>query len=433
MTTGKALDGKPYAGNPHVRFDEGEAASCTAEASLRRVHCRRQPEAMTRPQVALRSEVARGLRTSGCATSRRGSLLYIIGAAVAALCMAHSAAAGTAVWASDAGGDITVGSNWVGGTAPSAGDFLDFSAITSAQTLTGSFSDDRVFSGLCLKDQGNKNNLITLNGTLNLQNLTNACNLIVGSAGTLAISGDLVWQNSTISKLSNDTASILHYNKGTVTVGGNIVAIVDSGVANWQTVYQYWTGNQSPYNPIRTGGIVYKNNNNALAFYFSEGYNSANRKSGEFVIGANGISFDSTRDNQDVKYTVISTQNDADCTFHSSADWTFGTSGRSNTTQGDLHCDNAMVQFDTSDYDGATAGHEITMEGRIYAPSTSGTSVNVTGNGTFTLATVEGNGLEGTRISNTLAVADTATLQIELRDCECQPRVRDDARTARHL
>ena len=39
MATGKALDGKPYAGNPHVRFDEGEVASA--------------------------------------ATSRRGSLLYI--------------------------------------------------------------------------------------------------------------------------------------------------------------------------------------------------------------------------------------------------------------------------------------------------------------------------------------------------------------------
>ena len=27
MTTGKALNGKSYAGNPHVRFDEGEVAS----------------------------------------------------------------------------------------------------------------------------------------------------------------------------------------------------------------------------------------------------------------------------------------------------------------------------------------------------------------------------------------------------------------------
>ena len=30
MATGKAFDGKPYAGNPHVRFDEGEVASATS-------------------------------------------------------------------------------------------------------------------------------------------------------------------------------------------------------------------------------------------------------------------------------------------------------------------------------------------------------------------------------------------------------------------
>ncbi|MBR4614736.1 MAG: hypothetical protein IKO55_03950 [Kiritimatiellae bacterium] len=53
--------GKPEAGNPHIGFDEGEVAPCTAEASLRRVHCRRQPEG----------------RASVCAaTPRRGSLLY---------------------------------------------------------------------------------------------------------------------------------------------------------------------------------------------------------------------------------------------------------------------------------------------------------------------------------------------------------------------
>ena len=33
MATGKALDGQPYAGNPHVRFDEGEVAPA---ATLRR-------------------------------------------------------------------------------------------------------------------------------------------------------------------------------------------------------------------------------------------------------------------------------------------------------------------------------------------------------------------------------------------------------------
>ena len=54
MATGKALNGKPYAGNPRVappqchgaasRFDEEAGASCTAGVSLRRTHCRMQPE-----------------------------------------------------------------------------------------------------------------------------------------------------------------------------------------------------------------------------------------------------------------------------------------------------------------------------------------------------------------------------------------------------
>ena len=76
MTEREALNGKPYARNPQIRFDEGEIASCTAAIetegrndpsitqglpSLRRVSCRRQPEG----------------RTSGCVTSRREAPLFI--------------------------------------------------------------------------------------------------------------------------------------------------------------------------------------------------------------------------------------------------------------------------------------------------------------------------------------------------------------------
>ena len=87
------LRGKPDAGNPHVRFDEGEVASCIAAIEtegrnspsiaqglpkLRRVHCRRQPEG----------------RASVCAaTPRRGSLLYrkmITVAAIAASAVVSS-------------------------------------------------------------------------------------------------------------------------------------------------------------------------------------------------------------------------------------------------------------------------------------------------------------------------------------------------------
>ena len=62
MATRKALDGKSYAGNPHVRFVKGEVASCIAEASLWRNPCRRQPE---------------GCASRCVETPRRGSLLCI--------------------------------------------------------------------------------------------------------------------------------------------------------------------------------------------------------------------------------------------------------------------------------------------------------------------------------------------------------------------
>ena len=58
MATGKALDGKPYAGNPHVRFDEGEVAPA--------------------------------------ATPRRGSLLYNAGEEMLKACLAAALAMGAA-------------------------------------------------------------------------------------------------------------------------------------------------------------------------------------------------------------------------------------------------------------------------------------------------------------------------------------------------
>ena len=39
MATGKALNGKPYAGNPHVRFDEGEVASAAGSLLYKKNIC----------------------------------------------------------------------------------------------------------------------------------------------------------------------------------------------------------------------------------------------------------------------------------------------------------------------------------------------------------------------------------------------------------
>ena len=63
MTTGKAFNGKPYVRNPHVRFDEGEVSSCTAETSVRTKSCRTQPDG----------------RVNGCASTPRHASLFYMG------------------------------------------------------------------------------------------------------------------------------------------------------------------------------------------------------------------------------------------------------------------------------------------------------------------------------------------------------------------
>ena len=96
MTKREALNGKPYAGNPHVRFDEGEAAST--------------------------------------ATSRRGSLLYNTGACrkygviAAALCVSAAfATAQTTDWA-QLSGEVVIpaGETW----------YADESDMTKVNALT---------------------------------------------------------------------------------------------------------------------------------------------------------------------------------------------------------------------------------------------------------------------------------------------------------
>ena len=78
MTTGKALNGKPYAGNPHVRFDEGEVASAEKP--------------------------------------RRGSLLYTrlrLCKGMAAVALICAAAHGdTLTWVGTGGGNWSVAANW---------------------------------------------------------------------------------------------------------------------------------------------------------------------------------------------------------------------------------------------------------------------------------------------------------------------------------
>ena len=114
-----ALSGKPYAGNPHVRFDEGEVAS--------------YPPTVGRPEV---------VATRG-AKPRRGSLLYnirlLLGAAAAAVSLvcAESAFGADRTWNGNAGdGVFTNRLNWSGEAVPENGDKGAFNAVNVTLVAT---------------------------------------------------------------------------------------------------------------------------------------------------------------------------------------------------------------------------------------------------------------------------------------------------------
>ena len=111
MTTGKALNGKPYAGNPYVRFDEGEVASA--------------------------------------ATPRRGSLLYRKMTAVAAMCgataLAITARATDYVTLVTPNLEWKNASSWSDGKAAHSGaDYLIALGDNSAMRTTGSVGSSNV-------------------------------------------------------------------------------------------------------------------------------------------------------------------------------------------------------------------------------------------------------------------------------------------------
>ena len=346
----------------------------------------------------------------------------------------------TVAWKADAGGDIGDAANWEGGVLPQAGDKLDFSAIaTSGRTLTGSIKDaetgeDVVFSTATFADLDG--GYVMLAGSLHLSTLVNAENLAIGTTGSLVIEGDLVRDTSSSYAENSDTGRLLYSNQGSVTVKGKVVGSADdANLAFYQYRSTKINGTTYTFNPIRTGGISYYSEyGKTLTFKLRQGY-SSNKAPGEFVIGSDGVSISSRATGDSIRYTV-----DSGCTFHSDADWEFGMSNRSRTTKGDIYVTGATstLTFDTSDYDSpsdASKAHTITMTGRIYAPETSGTGVQVSGNGTFVINTASGDyGLQETCISNTLAVVDSATLQLcagaaELlaecaergQDCICRP------------
>jgi hypothetical protein len=315
------------------------------------------------------------------------------------------------VWKSNAGGDITEPTNWVGDAVPEAGDTLDFSVITSdGIELTGAFSDDRIFAGAKFALSGNNN--VRLSGSLHFQSLNDANHLRVLPGGSLVVEGDLKWDIVTAISESDSIGRLLQQNDGTVIVKGQAWAC---GGYRGKSGYCYQTRGASGTS-LRVGGIKYQCGGYQFGFYLHCYGSTSGAGPGYWIIGSGGMTFypDGTGGNEKNCFIVGGgNKGGSDVTLSSQADWSIETSGNPNSVA-DIYIDGKKLTVDTKDYDNNTVPRTVTLNGRIYAPSTSGTSLKITGNGTFKVATSVTNGKQKkTSIANTVEVADTATLQLE--------------------
>ena len=320
--------------------------------------------------------------------------------AIAAICVAAALPswADTAVWKSNAGGDITQPTNWEGDAVPQAGDTLDFSAITSAQTLTGSFGDDRVFAYATFGT-----GVATLSGSLHFTTLTNANKLAVASSGSLAIDKDI----AAFQYVRNQYAymTFLHSNQGEVSVGGYAVGGADkAGCGNYGHVWQYETsGSGSTF--IKARGLKY-----VVAYTTSPiFYLAYTSTSSEWVVGSGGLAIENGQNNDRVNYCVLGS-----ATLRSTGNWTLGRSYKNNVDKDLYVTTDGRLVIDTADYEDGITPHIVTLGGRLVADKVqSAAAVTIKGNGSVVVDTSGEYGLnKSTKIENAIAVTDTATLQI---------------------
>ena len=319
-------------------------------------------------------------------------------------------------WKSDAGGDITSSSNWTNAlgeaVVPQVGDTLDFSAIKSDNIeLTGTFSDDRIFTGATFALDGNKN--VRLSGTLHFQSLNDANHLRILSGGSLVVEENLKWDIATAINENNNgnMGRLLQQNDGTVVVKGLAWAF---GGYNSKNGYCYQTRGASG-SPLRVGGIQYQCGGYQFGFYLHCYGNTTASGPGWWIVGSDGMTFYPGGSGDDAKNCFIvggGNKGGGDVTLSSQADWSIGTSGNSSSVA-DIYIDGKTLIIDTKDYDDNTVPRTVTLNGRVYSSATTGTGLSITGNGKFVIATkVTSGSVKKTRIHNTLAVSDTATLQI---------------------
>ena len=304
-------------------------------------------------------------------------------------------------WTGAKDNNLSDSANWSDGNVPTSGNPVICCPATATLTVGDTFCADTITIP-------EDSSVVTIGaGDLHLGgSLTNAMKLAVARGASLTVDGDLV--------LYKKSGTALYANEGTVLVKGDVVFRV--AASSNSTYYQYEAVTDST-TPIMAGGLAYNGPNNYLTVYL--GKNVENSRAGQWVIGAEGLHYKSSRNIWHTGFMM----GQGVTTLYSSSDWTLASSGRGNSTRdlgnyynaGSTVIQNSSLVLDTNNYTNNTVAHTITLNGRLISSATTDPAVTIKGAGTVVVNTSEGVGREGykkTSIGTTLAVTDTATLKI---------------------
>ena len=307
-------------------------------------------------------------------------------------------------WTGAKDNNLSDSANWSDGVVPTSGTAEIYCPVATTFTVGDTFSPGTI----TISDDSA---VVTLGvGDLHLSgSLTNAMKLAVAQGASLTVDGDLV--------LYKASGTALYSNEGTVIVKGDVDF---QGSSEDTTYYQYEVVTDATM-PIMAGGLAYngtaRGNWKFLTVYL--GKNTDSSHAGQWVIGDKGLHYKSSRKIWHTGFMM----GQGVTTLYSSSDWSLSSSGQDNSTRdlgnyynaGSTVIANSSLVLDTNNYTNNAVSHTITLNGRLISSATTDPAVTIKGAGTVVVNTSEGVGREGykkTSIGTTLAVTDTATLQI---------------------
>lgn len=312
----------------------------------------------------------------------------ILAAAIAVSTMPSFAE--TAVWGSNAAGNLSDSAKWADGYVPQAGDTLDFKNVTQSREIQVDITDGRRFATMTnfsyavfRADNANYGN------HLNFENIYcgNSSQFYLGSGAYLDVSGKVVFSGNNGSFIQSVGATPVSIGEFRFNGSNGSVVAFARNAGDSRLIVEKFTQSGSGYLNISAVSNQYMQN---------------------YTIGSGGFTFG---DSPNARYYRIggSSKHSHLVRLDPSADYCFERNeSRSDNMGLSLDGKNMTLEIGTTDYEDKTTPRTIEFKGGVGSWNTSaGSKIVVDGNGTVIFNSRGGDGyLQG------VEVKDTATLHL---------------------